>query len=77
MCRADIFLRVLFKLRVPWVPSLLSYTTLLAIGVGPGQALVGVAVGAERASVADMSECGFVQCFWGSSTCRAKPASVS
>lgn len=43
--RADIFLRVPLKLRVPWVPSLLSYTTLLAVEAGPGQALVGVAVG--------------------------------
>lgn len=77
VCRADIFLRVLLKLRVPWVPSLLSCTTLLAIEVGPGQALVGVAVGAERESVEDMSECGFVQSFWGSSTCCAEPGSVS
>lgn len=48
--RADIFQWVLLKVRAPRVPSLLSHTPLLAIEVGPGQAVGVVVVGAETGS---------------------------
>lgn len=59
MWRADIFQWVLLKVRAPCVPSLFRHTPLLAIEVGPGQALVGVAVGAETEPAEDVAECGF------------------